>query len=266
MEFTKNFKAVWWFVLLLIIGFYLFGRLEQLQVGAPSWFDAIAFLVWVALGVGPFYGEIELPGLKLKQEVTKLKEHVSSEVASVKTAIRMNAEQQQVTNVNLPPSPPPDNKLEDIHQQIKRALAEVIGEHQLERSTPDSSVHRLSKWDERSVLAGSELMSSDTMALFHHRYNIEVRLREIYRQAYFEVSPRKEPVSRIVQALTRDGILPKLLAGPILELYSICSAAVHGEDLSAAKIDFVKKNAPSLVVALDEISKRPPEQNEITLV
>lgn len=248
MEFTKNFKAAWWFILVLILSYYLYGRLDQLQSGSPSWFDALAFLVWVALGIGPFYAEIELPGLKLKQEVSKLKEHVTSEIASIKTTIRQSAEQQQVTHVNFPHSPPPDAMLPNIEQQVKRAMTEYMGEQEDRKAEPSGLKH--AKW------MGAP---PDSVALFNSRYALETRLRELYREFGPQSVQGKEPVNRIVRELIAQGLLSKDLAGPILEIYSICSAAIHGEDLSSAKIDFVKNTVPDLTVALDSIlESRPP--------
>ena len=101
MDFSKNFKAVWWCILIVCIGYYLASRFPQLQAGDPTWFDALAFVVWVAVALGPFFKEMELFGLKFKQEVEKLKEHVSTEMASIRTTIQSVNEQRQIASSSI---------------------------------------------------------------------------------------------------------------------------------------------------------------------
>ncbi|MDX3743327.1 hypothetical protein [Pseudomonas sp.] len=245
MDIHKHFKTLWWLALLALIGYYLYNRLEMLQTGSPSWFDALAFLVWITLSIGPFYSEIELPGIKLKKEVAELKEKVSSELASIKATLQISNDQRQVTNIGFPLTPAPDSKLHDIGEAVKRAVSEYMSE------SGDAS--RMNQTKPRAS-EESEDVPSDALTLFAGRYALETRIREIYRE-YTEGSiNRKEPIHRILRELAELKILPRELVSPIMEVYAICSAAIHGEDTTPAKVSFVQDTIPELTAALDAIS------------
>ncbi|WP_103518004.1 hypothetical protein [Pseudomonas hunanensis] len=244
MDIHKHFKTLWWLALLASIGYYLFTRLDKLQSGTPSWFDALAFIVWVALSIGPFYSEIELPGVKLKKEVTQLKEKVSAELASIKASMQQSNDQRQVTNIGFPLTPAPDSKLHDIGEAVKRAVSEYM-------SKPGDSPKRAET--EKSLLDNQDT-PDDVVTLFAGRYALETRIRELYRPYARDIENRKEPFGRIIRELAGLGIIPKDLVSPIMEIYAICSAAIHGEDTTPAKVSFVQATIPELTTALDAIS------------
>ncbi|HBO6811514.1 MULTISPECIES: hypothetical protein [Pseudomonas] len=244
MDIHKHFKTLWWLALLALIGYYLFSRLDKLQSGTPSWFDALAFVVWVALSIGPFYSEIELPGVKLKKEVTQLKENMSAEIASIKSSIQQSNDQRQITNIGFPLTPAPDSKLHDIGEAVKRAVSEYMSESgEPPKKNPTEKHSR-----------DNEDIPDDAKTLFAGRYALESRIREIYRPYAQNITNRKEPINRIIRELAGLGILPQELVSPIMEIYAICSAAIHGEDTTPAKVRFVQETIPELTTALDAIS------------
>lgn len=244
MDIHKYLKSLWWLALLVLIGYYLYNRLDKLQSGTPSWFDALAFIVWVALSIGPFYSEIELPGVKLKKEVTQLKEKVSADLASIKATLQQNNDQRQVTNIGFPLTPAPESKLHDISEAVKRAVSDYMSE------TGEPS--KRNQIEQRFLI--NEDIPTDAVTLFTGRYALETRIRELYRLYAQDIANRKEPLFRIVRDLAALGILPGELTSPILEVYAICSAAIHGEDTTPAKVSFVQETIPELTTALDAIS------------
>lgn len=246
MEFSKNFKTIWWGILIICIGYYMASRLEQLQAGDPTWFDALAFVAWLSLALGPFFQEMEFLGFKLKQEVAKLKEHVTSEIASIRTTIQTTSDQRQSVTSSLTVGYPPplDSQLSHIQEQIKIAVREAVGS--VVGAQQPSSV---------SVV---EPPPADAQLLFAARLALENELRAIHRPLVSSVSAyrRFEPVPRIVEALLRSEVITPDIGHAIREVYSVCSLAVHGEDVSPAKVEFVRNTAPELISALKVISSR----------
>jgi hypothetical protein len=246
MDFSKTFKAIWWAILILGIGYYLGSRLEQLQAGKPTWFDALAFTVWVALGLGPFFKEMEFLGFKLKQEVKQLKEHVTAEVASLRDIVQHQEQRQSVTSNVFAYPPPTDAQLPDIREQVRLAVRDAVGPQ------PAAQIPA-------AALVG-EALTDDVQFLTSSRIIIERELRSIYQAQSFpthSVSPKRyEPVTRIADSLVRQEAISPDLAHAIREVYAVCSMAMHGEEVSPAKVEFVRNAAPELIAALRSLSSR----------
>lgn len=244
MEFTKNFKAFWWAVLVLCIGYYLGDRYNQLQAGEPTWFDALAFMVWVTLAIGPFFKEMEIFGFKFKQEMEKIKEHVSSELASIRNTIQTTSENRQTMSSQFlfGYPPPPDSQLGNIQEQIKTSIHSAMssfGVPTVSASTPSI-----------------EKLPTDTEFLFISRWGIEKELRRIQQFVSPETSRRPEPIFRIVDGLVRSDLISGQIGHAIREVYAVCSPAIHGEDVTPAQVDFVKNTAPELISALKSLADR----------
>lgn len=93
--------------------------------------------------------------------------------------------------------------------------------------------------------------------MFSSRRDIEVELRTI--AASFDDEPdqrRLVPVSKLLWLLVRNELIDKQMANVIREVYSICSLAIHGEDVTESQVDFVQRNGPELISALRAIRER----------
>jgi hypothetical protein len=244
MEFSKNFKSFWWAVLIFCIGIYLYGRYEKLQAGEPTWFDAIVFIVWVTLAMGPFFKEMKLFGFEFKQEVEKLKEHVSNELATIRNTIHNTSENKQTMSPQFlfGYPPPADSQLNNIQEQIKNTIHSAISSFGLQSTK--SEVHIL------------EAPAGDIDILFRARLGIEKELRKIYGFISEENSRRPEPIFRIVDSLNRAELITREFGHAIREVYSVCSPAIHGEEITKAQVEFVKNTAPELISALKSIASR----------
>lgn len=246
MDFSKGFRAVWWAILVIGIGYYLGTRLEQLTAGNPTWFDALAFVAWLALGLGPFFKEMEFLGFKLKQEVNELKQHVSSEVAALRDLVQNNDQRQSVQSTQYIGYPPPtDAQLPNIQEQVRLAVREAVGQLAISQPLPAAQ--------------GGDL-PPDVTLLAAARINLEKALRSLYRPYVSATTAwdpvRHEPVTRIVSVLTRAEVLSPDLAHAVREVYSVCSLAMHGEEVSTAKVEFVRNTAPELINALQALASR----------
>ncbi|WP_374008067.1 hypothetical protein [Delftia lacustris] len=249
MEFSKNFRAVWWCILVICIGYYFYSRLESLRAGQPSWFDALAFVVWIALGLGPFFKEMELFGITLKQEVVQLRQEVSSELSAMRIILQATQEQRQgqaqTSTVNFGFPAPLDSQLAGLQWEIKRAVNEAFGQLEIPKQAAGIPPNTLPE---------------DAQLLIEWRVALEQELRKIYRpvmvEAIYQDRDLKMPVSRLVDSLIRDQLLSPDIGRAIREVYSVCSIAVHGGEVSKPKVDFVKSTAPELMAVLKQLHQR----------
>ena len=68
MKLPNWFKIVWWCVLLLILTYGVLVRFDAFKMGDVTGMDALVLLVWLALALVPIFKEVELFGLKFRQE------------------------------------------------------------------------------------------------------------------------------------------------------------------------------------------------------
>lgn len=78
MKFPNWFKIIWWLLLLAALTLFLYSRLPSLAAGGAVSADIVIFLVWIGLALAPIFPEIELFGLRLKQEIDQIKREVAS--------------------------------------------------------------------------------------------------------------------------------------------------------------------------------------------
>lgn len=242
MEFSKHFKFGWWGILIISVGFYLFQRLDKLILGESTTADIVVFLVWIALCLAPLFKEIELPGIKLKQEINQLRSNVEKELCSIRNEIRFSSEIRSNVSPNIwVGTPPPDENLPDLETNIKKVIEETFQNHGF---SPDTS-----KPTELSV-------DPNVLFLFQARHNIEKELRHLNAPYEHGVLRRFIPIHKILKSMTDNDIMSNDLASAIREIYSVCSPAIHGEAVSEAKISFVKDTAPEVIGTLRAISNK----------
>lgn len=68
MKLPNWFRITWWIVLLGVLSYSLSVRFDGFKSGDVSYLDGLVLLVWFALALVPVFKEIELLGLKLRQE------------------------------------------------------------------------------------------------------------------------------------------------------------------------------------------------------
>lgn len=96
------------------------------MTGKPTYFDSIVFIVWVGIRLAPIFQEMDLFGVKLKQDIQDLKKDLSHQLAILKTEITSSIEVSSANSnqvyVNTTPSPPKDSEIPDLTAQIQDAL------------------------------------------------------------------------------------------------------------------------------------------------
>ena len=225
-------KITWW---LLLIGFfaYLFGqRYDSIIKGTPTSTDIVILLVFIVILVIPLFQEFSIFGVSFKKEIENLKTDIDRQIVSLKSEIR--------NTVNIYPYgiPPSDAELPNLKKIVDEAVRDAFKGKTITRPITE------------------ELRTPDnTQFLFAVRYQIENELRQISRR--FSIEPRPHsPTLNLLHSLEETGIISRNLFNSIREIYSICSAAIHGEDISEAKVNFVREVAPELISYLKNIESR----------
>lgn len=232
MKLSNGFRIVWWAALLLLIGSFLLHRRILLVTGKAQAIDLVLGIVWIALVLLPVFGEISIFGMSFREQMEGLK----SELENLRLDVRNSVE---VRNQVFLPGPPPDSQLPKIEQSILADISEA------------KKGHAASLVDSRSIPP----VPGDSAVLFSARYNIEKEVRRIWRQ-YADSPPfgrRFAPTMQLATELREWQLIDDRLERAIRDVWRVASPGVHGEDVSAAKVSFVREVAPDLIVALQAI-------------
>lgn len=68
MKLSNWFKIAWWSFLLVALSYAIFVRFPSFKEGNATAIDSLVLVIWLALALVPIFREIELLGIKLKQE------------------------------------------------------------------------------------------------------------------------------------------------------------------------------------------------------
>lgn len=236
MKNSQNFKTIWWFTLVLVIGFYLHGRYPELIEGKPSYFDTVVFIIWIGVCLAPIFQEMDLFGVKLKQQIGDFKKDVDHQLSILKTEIKSsievsNANSNQIYFQNGSVPPPEDSEIPDLTEQIQTTLDRlgIKPSSEAEKDYGADPVH---------------------VEMFKIRLAFESLLRQTV--GLNDKYQRRYSVGKLLSELRKyEGISKDVLHGS-MEVISICNYAVHGEKLSEAQVEFVRESAPGLLKALRE--------------
>lgn len=235
---SNNFKVVWWAVLVIALGAYLYLRQDQLVGGNPTYFDVVVFLVWMAVCLAPIFKDVKLFGLELKQDIEQLKKDISHQLALMKVELQssIDVSSSNTSHVHINsgiPIPANDAEIPDIRQKIAETLREFgIGAGKAGLADLDFA-HDIQK---------------ESIDLFKVRLSFELLINEYSRLN--GIDPRRYPMHRVLRELQKnENISPKVING-VLEIIAICNYAVHGEKVSENQIAFVLDSAPGLYKAL----------------
>ena len=179
------------------------------------------------------FKEIDLFGIKLKQQIDDLKKEVNHQLSILKTEIKSSIE---VSNANSNQiffqsgaAPPKDSEIPNLSDQIRRTLDE-LGIATGQDGAYDYGV------DPIHVEMFKVRLSFENLLREHA--DIDERYRRIYS------------VGKLLSDLKRYDRISKNVLNGAMEVISVCNYAVHGEQLSTAQIAFVRESAPGLLAAL----------------
>jgi hypothetical protein len=237
MKFSPGFKVAYWLGLVGVLTWFLLLRLTDAVAGRATPVDALVFLIWVALLLAPLFAEVELLGVKLKQEVEKAKDEIKREIVALKTEITSAIEVRTNVSPNIYLSPPPDSQLPTIEREVKRAVERAFAARG-SRPRPTETLPPIDK---------------DTLFLIETRRELEIELRRIAKQRQLLTSDRPLAGTQLLRLLEKAEVLGPDLVRAIRDVYAVCSPAVHGELVSAAQVAFVRDVGPELIKALRAI-------------
>lgn len=235
MKLSNTFKISWWIFLLLILSAILGYRLSDIIEGNSKVFDIVAFVIFIALMLTPIFIEVELFGVKLKQEIEEIKQDFNIKLNDIKNEIRVS--QRQTFNATFQGfgPPPPDNKLPELEIEIDRIIKEKLQLHGVVNEPVETY----------------ESVPKNNIQIFKVRYNIEVQLRRIWENRFengeFEGRLKHQPLMKIIEDLTKFEILDRNFYGILREILSICNYAIHGENVTDNQASFVIKNANQIL-------------------
>lgn len=239
MKFSAGARRVYWLGLIALLTWFLSTRIQDARAGHATAADSLVFAVWIALLLAPLFSEVELLGVKLKQEVEKAKEDIKREIVSLKTEITSAIEVRTNVSPNFYLAPPADAQLPTLEAQIKR----VLDRYDVPRAPQPL--------DERVYAEAAA--DGDVLFLMTTRRDLEVELRRIVRERQLSNTDRPVAGMQLARTLGQAEIVDHELLKAVREVYAVCSPAVHGEPVSPAKVDFVRDIAPSLIAALRAI-------------
>ncbi len=240
MKINNTFKIIWWILLLLITSGFLLFRLNDIVNGKSVPFDIFLFIIFVALMLAPIFSEVEIFGIKLKQEIQDLKHEINLKFGDIKNEIRNSQNQTLNATFHGFGPPPPDNKIPELEQKIDQIL----------KAQSKSNIHH------EDIVNRIEI-PQDSIEMFKVRFSIEKEIRRIWEQRFSQESNFKNrhlTIMKIIQDLSEYEIISHNFNGVLREILSICNYAIHGEKLSANQVRFVSNNAAEVIEILKQIS------------
>jgi hypothetical protein len=229
---TNNFKLVWWFILLVVLGAFLYFRLSVLLLGKQTYFDVVVFLVWISLALAPIFNETKIFGLHLKKDIDELKKDLTHQITVTKlelsNSIANSSSASNHVQITTPSPPVTDEQLPHVKEQVRSVLKEF--------GITKSSHDDLSK-------VYASVAEPYTAKLFQTRYLFEKLLSD-----YGYISARSPAVT--LRKLGSEGIIPENLMSSVIEILHITNYAIHARVLTDAQVELVDSSASDLYNAL----------------
>ncbi len=92
---------------------------------------------------------------------------------------------------------------------------------------------------------------NNNLQMFKVRFNVETQLRRIWENRFqngeFEGKNKHQPLTRVIEDLTRFEIMDRNFYGILREILSICNYAIHGENVTDKQATFVINNANQIL-------------------
>lgn len=227
MKLNSTLKLAAWIILLLSVSSLVVLRYSAMAAGTSTVTDAFLLLLWIGLMLAPAIQDAHPFEGQLKQSVESLRDQVQHLMLTVQT-------QTQSVNVHNYPIPPSDREITKRQKQAE----EVLGEASLSRSLPDDPIPQ----------------DPEINNLFNLRRALEAELSRIESTRFgLEGNYRRFDFVSANQRLVDARLLPPKLGAAMTDVYAICSAAIHGEEMSPKQLAYARKIGPRIVSALRQI-------------
>ena len=229
MKLPNWLRIIWWFLLVGFFAYLLYQRYEFIIRGTATGTDIVIFVILIALAAIPLFQEVSIFGVSFKKKIDSLRNDIEKQIFSLRSEIK---------NVIYlyPPTPPPDSELASIEERIRPIIGQTLKELGMEKPVPITEETRV---------------PDVTQFLFSIRYAIENELRRIFNVRWESLV--KEGYLSIPQMLRELYDLKKVepqIHDAIREVNAICSAGIHGKEVSEKAVNFVRDVAPGLLASL----------------
>lgn len=233
MKLLKKWKYLYWFLIVAFLTYLVMARLPFFLDGSPTNMDIIIFIIWVAMIIAPIFREVNIFGVGLKNEIDSLRNDFRGEMLNLRSEIQNTINFSPQINVGQLPS---DSELPGLREALQKALKDAFGTEEL----PLTQVQ-----EELST-------PTDAQFLFSVRYNIEKELNRIWRLHFPTESEDRPSISsvQIIRQLLQSETIDMEFYKALRDVYAVCNQAIHGRDVSQAKISFVRDVAPQLIAYL----------------
>lgn len=197
----------------------------------------------------------------MKKEIDELKFNVdkqfidlSKQFISLKSEINNSiSNHSQITN-NI------TNSMSSVADDQLHEVGEVFRQH-LEKERNIRGIKKPANESELINIPGNILY------LFSVRYQIETEIKRIMKETFDEWNPPVYTISNdskpkhmrlteMVSILKSNWLINPGLANKIMQINRITSMAIHGENISIDKLQFVQNIAPDLIATLRGITER----------
>jgi hypothetical protein len=240
MKLPNWLRITWWILLTTGLTIFLLWRLTALVIGAGTPFDMVAFVVWICLVLAPVFTEVELLGFRLKQEIASVKQHVDKQVESLRADIHNSVDVRSHFSPQITfTTPPADAQLPELEKHLLETLEETLRSHGLTRQQQGSGT--------------LPAVPQDNVYFFQVRYLIERELQRIWEAHFSGSSQRALLVTAVLPSLVKAELISPEVAKAIRDVYSVCSPAIHGREVSGAQRRFVQEVTPDLLRTLRAI-------------
>jgi hypothetical protein len=238
VRFSERFKQVWW-VLLLVALLVLIGlRRAKVASGSLTALDGVILGVMAVLILMPFFSEVTLLGVSVKQKVEETKKELKQEIKDRVSELRAEVRNSITVSIGTPPA---DHELGTIKQMI------ITGLDQLPPVKAwDPAGRRAPPRLELTPLDEADMPPAAVEAV-KARYQLEREAKRAWASLHAGQDPGRRAFRAVVQDLVEKSALPRGFDGLLAEAYSVVSAGAHGNEPTDAQLGFLRDVVPPLV-------------------
>ena len=237
MKFNYKFKYFLWGILILICIVFIGLRIDNILENDLNSIESYVLILFTLLIFMPFFSEVSIFGFKVKQQISDLRNDMIKEINNLKLKINniSNMNNNMDSHIYLG-NEPSDKLIEKWEESARKMLKENNKE----------DIKEINNFG----------VSEDIITLFSARYKLEIELRRIWMNNF--EGHLKERNSMYIRTMIRDlvgnDIINRRMAALINRVYKISTPAIHGEEVTEKKLEYVRMVMPDLIKSLGNIT------------
>ncbi len=233
LKFPDWFRKLWWALLLIGFTAVVIYRIDGFLAGTSSISDNLVLVIWILLWLAPVFTEVDLFGVKFKQEVDSMRTEFRDRFLDIRSEIQNSISVSPRFYLGLPPT---SSELENLKEQFAE-----LKEKQPVEEIADRSSEKLQ-------------LPQTVSEPFAARYYLENELRRIGLSREGIIWANRSSIIQIVIELERSQVIDKQLADAVAAVIRIANAAMHGADISDDQLQLVRSTTPFLLSTLSRIT------------